>query len=215
MDSQGNLSFSLGADNENNATVYDVMKGGIKPAFAIQHMESCDIIPSNIVLSSIELEYTGTNREFLLKNALDQVRDLYDYVLIDAPPGLGMLTVNSLTAADYVIIPMLPDIFSLQGLALVNETVEHVRKNLNPNLKVAGILVNKFTQRSKLGNEIYGTAEMIAEKLNIPLFKTKIRACIALSEAQAGQVDPVKTARYSTGVMDYMSLADELTDNNI
>jgi chromosome partitioning protein len=215
MDSQGNLSFSTGADNENNATVYDVMKGNVKPSFAVQHRDMCDVIPSNIILSSIELEYTGANREYLLKNAVDQLRDLYDYIFIDAPPGLGMLTVNSLTAADYVIIPMLPDIFSLQGLALVHETIEQVRKRLNPKLKIAGILINKFNSRSKLGNEIVGTAEMISENLGIPIFNTKVRSSIALSEAQSLQYDCTKYARYATGVKDYMQLCEELISQNV
>ncbi|MDR0919972.1 MAG: AAA family ATPase [Oscillospiraceae bacterium] len=215
MDSQGNLSFSAGADNENNATIYDVMKGSVKPSFAVQHRDMCDIIPANIVLSSIELEYTGANREYLLRNAVTQLRDLYDYIFIDAPPGLGMLTVNSLTASDYVIIPMLPDIFSLQGLALVHETIEHIKKNLNPRLQIAGIMINKFNARSRLGNEIIGTAEMISENLGIPIFDTKIRNSIALSEAQSLQYDCTKYSRYATGVKDYMSLCEELIAKNI
>ena len=130
MDPQGNLSFSMGADTEHSATIYEALKGEIKTSFAIQHRSMADIIPSNILLSGIELEFTGHGREFILRRALDSLKGMYDYILIDSPPGLGILTVNSLAVADYVIIPMLPDIFSLQGVALVYELL-NMLKNSN------------------------------------------------------------------------------------
>ena len=115
MDPQGNLSFAMGADTE-SATIYDVLKGELKPRYAVQKSALVDIIPSNILLSGIELEFTGARREFLLKEALDSLKSSYDYILIDSPPALGVLTVNAFTASDYVLVPMLSDIFSLQGI---------------------------------------------------------------------------------------------------
>ena len=106
MDPQGNLSFAMGADTE-SATIYDVLKGELKPRYAVQKSALVDIIPSNILLSGIELEFTGARREFLLKEALESLKSSYDYILIDSPPALGVLTVNAFTASDYVLVPML------------------------------------------------------------------------------------------------------------
>jgi chromosome partitioning protein len=205
----------MGADTEINATVYDVLKGELKPSFAIQHMSMGDIIPSNILLSGIELEFTGDNREFILAKALGTLKDNYDYIFIDSPPGLGILTVNALVAADYAVVPMLPDIFSLQGITLVYDTIEHVRDTCNPNLQIAGILINKFSSRLKLSKEIFGTAQMISESLDVPVFDTHIRNSIAISEAQSSQIDITKYARYSASVVDFMNLTDEMLGKGI
>lgn len=210
MDPQGNLSFSTGANTDNEPTIYDVIKGEISPVSAIQRMPMTDIIPSNILLSGIELEYTGENREYLLYTILSQISDFYDYILIDSPPGLGILTVNALTACDFVIIPMMPDIFSLQGLTLVYETIEYVRTTINPKIKVAGVLINRYVKRSKLHHEVFGTAQMISQKLRIPIFNTVIRNSCSLSEAQSLQMDITEYARRSTGAKDFQLLVTEL-----
>lgn len=215
MDPQGNLSFSLGINTEVCATIYDVLKGDLKPRFAIQRTQIADIIPSNILLSGLELEFTGDEREFALKRAIDEISHMYDYIFVDSPPGLGILTVNSLTAADYVIIPMLPDIFSLQGVSLVHETIEHVKKACNPNLEVAGILVNCFNPRLRLAKEVYGTAEMIAQQFNISVFRTYIRHSIAISEAQSLQLDVTEYAKKATGMADFFRLVRELSQKGI
>ena len=210
MDPQGNLSFSTGANTESEPTIYEVIKGEVTPISAIQRMQMTDIIPSNILLSSIELEYTGENREYLLYSVLTQVADFYDYIIIDSPPGLGILTVNALTACDFAIIPMMPDIFSLQGLTLVYETIEYVRQTINPRMEVAGVLINRYVKRSKLHKEVYGTAQMISQKLRIPLFDTVIRNSCSLAEAQSLQMDITEYAKRSTGARDFKSLVDEL-----
>lgn len=215
MDPQGNLSFAMNAEMEKSATIYDVLKGNIDTKFAIQYHAIVDTIPTNILLSSIEMEFTGKGREFLLKNALKSIKNNYDYIIIDSPPGLGVLTVNAMVASDYLILPMLPDIFSLQGITQVNETVEHVKKTCNPNIKIAGILFTKFNKRTRLAKEVHGTAKLIAEQLNISIFDTTIRNCLALSEAQSLQYDVVDYAPNSTGITDYMSLTDELNERGI
>lgn len=211
MDPQGNLSFSTGAEFENAPTIYNVLRGDLKPTLAIQRRPMTDIIPSNILLSGIDLEFPGKNREYLLKQALAPIEMLYDYILIDSPPNLNVLTVNALAASQYVILPMLPDIFSLQGIALIYETIEHVRQSCNPDLQIAGILVNRYSRRSKLHKEVYGTAELIASKLNIRLFHTVIRNCVSLSEAQSLQSDLIEYAPRCSGVKDFRSLMAELT----
>lgn len=215
MDPQGNLSLSFDADSDNAATIYDVLKGEALPIDSIQRQPVADIIPSNILLSSIELEFTGKNREFLLSNIIEQVTGLYDIILIDSPPGLGILTINALTASDYVIIPMLPDIFSLQGLTLVYDTIEYIQSTVNKKLAISGILVNRYMKRSKLHKEIYGTAQLICHKLNVNLFKTVIRNSKTLAEAQSIQTDITEYSPKSSGVKDFNSLVTELEELNI
>lgn len=215
MDPQSNLSFSTGADVETSPTIYDIIRGHVKTQDAIQRRPMADVIPANILLSGIELEYTGKNREFILSDIIAEIVNFYDYILIDSPPGLGILTVNALTACDYAVIPMMPDVFSLQGLTLVYETIEHIKSTVNPRIDVAGILVNRYTKRSKLHKEVYGTAQMISASLRIPLFKTVIRNSYALSEAQSLQHDIMTYAKRSSGAKDFLSLADEMMEMGI
>lgn len=216
MDPQGNLSFSTGADTEEAPTIYEALKGTVADATdIIQRRQMCDIIPSNILLSAVELEFTGENREFLLKNVLSKITNFYDYIIIDSPPGLGVLTVNALAACDYVIIPMTPDIFSLQGLALVYDTIEHIKKGINPGIKVAGILINRFSSNSRLHREVRGTAQMISQSLGVTLFNTVIRNSCSLSEAQSLQRDVTQYAPRSAGVKDLALLANELSELGI
>lgn len=215
LDPQGNLSFSLGAETEYAATIYHVLKGEVRTHFAIQHTSIADVIPSNILLSGIELEFTDKGREFLLKKALEPLADLYDYIFIDTPPGLGILTVNALSASNYVILPMLSDIFSLQGIAQLYETVEHVKQACNPSLSIAGILMTKFNPRTRLSKEVRGTAELVSKNLGIPLFETTIRNCLSLTEAQSLQANILDYAPKSTGVNDYVALIRELNGRGI
>ncbi len=216
MDPQGNLSFSTGAETEESLTIYEALKGTAGDVTdIIQRRAMCDIIPANILLSAIELEFTGENREFLLKNLLKSVVNFYDYIIIDSPPGLGILTVNALAACDYVIIPMTPDIFSLQGLALVYDTIVHIQDRVNPDIKIAGILINRYISRSKLHKEVKGTAQMISQSLNIPLFDTVIRNSYSLSEAQSLQRNITEYAPRSAGVKDFSRFATELADMGV
>ena len=215
LDPQCNLSFSLGADNENNATIYDVLKGNIKTSYAIQHAPVADIIPATILLSSVELEFTNTGREFLLREVLTPISDLYDYILIDTPPALSILTINAFTASDYIIVPMLSDIFSLQGIAQLCDTVDRVRKYCNPRLQIAGILLTKFNPRTLLSTEIKGTAEMISKDLGIFLFDTFIRSSITVSEAQSVQCNILDYSPRNHAVADYCQFMDELFQKGI
>lgn len=210
MDPQGNLSFSLGADVESSATIYDVLKGELKTRFAIQKAPLVDTISSNILLSSIELEFTGVQREFLLKNALAPIQSSYDYIFIDSPPALGILTVNAFAAADYVLVPMLSDIFSLQGITQLAETIERVKNYCNPAIQVLGIFLTKHNPRTRFSKEVKGTVDMIAEDLHIPALDTYIRESVSLREAQSLQQSVLEYAPKSNAVIDYESLIDEL-----
>lgn len=210
LDPQGNLGFCLGADIDNRPTIYEVLKGELKTQYAIQKLEAADVIISSILLSAIELEFTNTGREFLMKEALDKVKDYYDYILIDTPPALGILTVNAFTASNGIIVPMISDIFSLQGIAQLYETVERVRKYCNPKLSIAGILLTRFNKQALLSREILGTAELIADDLNIPVFKTQIRSSVKMSEAQSLQKTILEYAPNNNVAKDYAMFVDEL-----
>lgn len=210
LDPQGNLGFSIGADTETSASIYDVLKGEVKTQYAIQKTPAMDIIISSILLSGIELEFTNTGREFLMKEAIKPILDLYDYILIDTPPALGILTINAFTASDYIIVPMLSDIFSLQGIAQLYETVERVKKYCNPNIAIAGIVLTKCNPRTLLSREIRGTAELIAKDLHIHLFDTCIRGSVAASEAQSVQKSIFDYAPKNNIAHDYSCLIDEM-----
>ncbi len=210
LDPQSNLSFSSGAETEDCPTIYEILKGEAKTSFSIQKMPSFDIISSNILLSGIELEFTQTGREYLLKEALNTIKDKYDYIFIDTPPALSILTVNAFTASDYIIIPMLADIFSLQGIAQLSETIDRVRKYCNPNVKVEGIVLTKYNKRTVLSREIKGTAELIAEQLNTSIFNSTIRSSVAIIEAQTNQQDIFSYAPKNAAAKDYSELVEEL-----
>jgi chromosome partitioning protein len=210
LDAQGNLGFSVGADIDTCATIYDVLKGDAKTQFAIQKVETADIIVSSILLSGIELEFTNTGREFLLKEAIKPILANYDYILLDTPPALGILTINAFTASDAIIIPMLSDIFSLQGIAQLYETFERVKKYCNPNLSIAGILLTKYNPRTHLSREIRGTAELIAQDLHIKLFDSTIRGSVVTSEAQSVQQNVLKYAPRNNISKDYLQFTNEL-----
>ncbi|MBP1564516.1 MAG: ParA family protein [Oscillospiraceae bacterium] len=215
MDPQSNLSFSLKAETEDSYTIYDAMRKDVSTLDCIQRSPTADIIPSDILLNALEMEYTGINREFLLKEALESVKNLYDYILIDSPPSLGILTANVLSATRYVILPTLPDIFSLQGLTKVHETIEHTKKACNPRLEIAGILINRYNKHFKLHKEAYGTAKLLADKFEIPVFNTVIRNCKALSEAHSLQCDITKYKKSAKGIKDFQLLTQELMDRGI
>jgi chromosome partitioning protein len=215
LDSQSNLSFSAGAETDECPTIYEVLKNEVKTSFSIQRTESFDIITSNILLSGIELEFTQTGREFLLKEALSSVKDKYDYIFIDTPPALSILTVNAFTASDYIIIPMLSDIFSLQGIAQLSETIKRVKTYCNPELKIEGILLTKYNKRTILSKEIRGTAELIANELGTSLYKTTIRSSVAVMEAQTSQQNIHQYSPKNGATTDYVDLVNELIKRGI
>ena len=210
MDPQGNLSFSVDAGTEDFPTIYDVLKGTTKVLFAVQKTTSFDIIASSLLLNSVDLEFTEQDREFILKERLEPAREKYDYILIDTPPALSLLTINAFTAADSIIIPMVVDAFSLQGIAELNETIMRVRKAYNPNLKIEGIVLNKYSFWSRMSKEILATAQMVATDLDTKIFHQKIHARRTISEAQARQMSLLEYAPNSRYMRDTMKLVDEI-----
>jgi len=210
-DPQANLSLSVGA-YIGKETLYDVLQGKASLKDVMQRIGDLDVIPSNILLSGAELEFTTTGREFLLREALEPVVDQYDYVVIDSPPSLGILTINALTASNKVIVPMTADIFAMQGMDQLSNTIQRVRKWTNPKLTIAGILLTRHSDRTILSRDLAEAIELTAQEMGTKVFETKIREGIAMREAQAQQVDIFEYAPKSNPGVDYALLVDEILE---
>ena len=210
LDPQGSLGFCLGLDIENCATVYDVLKGTKNIREVIVESDCGDILPSNILLSAAELEFNRPGREFLLKNCLAEVEEDYDYIIIDTPPALNVLTVNAYVAADGLIIPMAPEILSLLGISQIRETIDTVRRCYNPRLRVLGIVLNKFNLRLILNREVLDMAEQIAKQLDTTVFQSRIHAGVAVAEAPAHGESVLSYAPGSKAARDFRLLVNEV-----
>lgn len=186
LDAQSNMTYTAGARTD-GATALGVLTGEIPARDAIQHTESGGIIPASKALAGADAFITDTGKEYRLKEALEPIRGEYDYIIIDTPPALGILTINALTACDSVIIPAQADIYSLQGIEQLAETMKPVKKYTNPDLTIDGILLTRYSPRSVLSREVAELAEQLAAKLGTRLFKTTIREAIAVKEAQISQ----------------------------
>ena len=210
LDPQGSLGFSLGLDIERCMTIYDVFRGAVEPEQAIAHTETCDLLPSNILLAGAELEFNRPGREFLLKTALSKVEQDYDYIIVDTPPALNLLTVNAYVASDQLIIPMAPEVLSLLGVSQIKETLESVRDYYNPHLEVLGILLNRYNARFNLNREVLELAGQIAQQLNTVVFSAKIRTSVSAAEAPAHGMSVVDYAPSSNPTRDFERLCDEV-----
>lgn len=210
LDPQGNLGFSLGLNIEEGRTIHDVMTGRTTAREAIQSTDYCDVIPSNILLSSAELEFNSPDRELLLKNALDPVASDYDYIIIDTPPALNILTVNAYAVADYLIIPMAPEILSLLAVTQIKETIDSVRESLNPHLDVLGILLTKYNPRTVLAREVKEMAENIASQIDSCVFDTQIRSSVSVAEAPAHGLSIFDYAPRAKPCQDYRDFIQEI-----
>lgn len=209
LDAQGNLTYTFGADNT-GATVLEVLTGDATAAEAIKHTQSCDVLPANKALAGADAYIKETGKEYRLKEALENVADQYDYIIIDTPPALGILTVNALTACQSVIIPSQADIYSIQGIEQLSETMKPVKKYCNPGLEIEGILLTRYSARSVLSREVADMLEELAAKLGTKLFKTKIREAIAVKEAQISQQSLFEYSPRAKPTEDYNALIDEL-----
>lgn len=210
LEPQGNLGFSLGLDIEKGHTMYEVLKGELPVEKAIRHTEKYgDVLTSNILLSEAELFLTGSERQFRLRQVLAQVESSYDYIVIDTPPALNILTLNGYTAADYLIIPMSAEILSLMGLVQIKDTVEAVQSTVNSKLRVLGILVTKYNGRVKLSNEVLEMAQAVAEQIGTKVFEAKIRSGVVVAEAPAHGMSLFDYSPRSNSARDYKNFVDE------
>lgn len=208
LDPQCNLSYTMGAKPD-HPTILGVLTGEVYPLDAIQHTLSGDLIAASRALSGADAFIKDTGKEYRLKEALEIIKPHYDYIIIDTPPALGILTINALTASDSVIIPAQADVYSLQGAEHLAETIQPVKKYCNPDLHIAGILLTRYSPRTVLSRDIADLAEQLAAKLGTILFKTTIRENIAVKEAQISQKQLYKYAPRAKATEDYIAFTNE------
>ena len=212
FDPQGNASTSFGIEpGENQGHVYNVIIDGVQIAKAIRHTKLCDVCPSNIDLAGAEVEMISMERrEFVLKNALAEVKESYDYIVIDCAPSMGLLTIAALCSADSVLIPIQCEFFALDGLSKLINTIKIVKKNLNPALEIEGVLLTMFDGRTNLSLQVVGE---VKKYFGDKVYKTVIPRNIRLSEAPSHGKPVLEYDKFSKGAESYVTLAQELLSN--
>lgn len=210
-DPQGNATTGVGYDlKELNATIYECLVEDMEPETAIlsTEIENLFILPSNIDLVGAELEMLNfQDKESIMKKVLGKIADRYDYVLIDCSPSLGLLTVNSLAAADSVIIPVQCEYFALEGLGKLLNTIKIIQKRLNTTLEIEGFLLTMYDARLRLSNQV---AEEVRKHFSDMVFRTVIQRNTKLAEAPSYGKPAVLYDAECRGAVNYLSLADEL-----
>ena len=210
-DPQANTSSGLGVEiRELDNTIYECLVNGVDPHTAIiqTKTKNLSLIPSHIDLVGAEIEMLNMEqREQLLKKLLRQVRDEYDYILIDCSPSLGLITVNALTASDSVIIPVQCEFFALEGIAKLLNTIKIIKSKLNPSLKIEGFLLTMFDNRLRLSNQVY---EEVKRHFGDLVFNTVISRNVRLSEAPSHGLSVLDYDPHSKGAQNYVSLAKEV-----
>ena len=209
-DSQGNATSGLGLNRSTiNRSVYDVLVNNLNPRYALQMTPyGVTILPASINLAAVEVELANLKfRETKLRTALDTLRNEYDYIIIDCPPALGLLTINAMTAVDAVIIPMQCEFYAMEGLAQLLKTIEIIKNELNPMLFIEGIVMTMFDGRSKHNKEVI---EEVRENLGNLVYKTVIPRAIKVSEAASYGVPILFYDKYSKVAKVYLNLAKEV-----
>lgn len=216
IDPQGNTTSGLGVDKntvENN--VYDLLLGecSIEDCIVETEIENQSLIASNVNLAGAEIELIGIDeKEYILKKALNKVRKQYDFIIIDCPPSLNMLTVNALTAADTVLVPIQCEYYALEGLSQLIHTIDLVKERLNKRLKMEGVVFTMYDARTNLSLQV---VENVKENLNQNIYKTIIPRNVRLAEAPSyGQPITIYDPR-STGAESYRLLAEEVINREV
>lgn len=207
LDPQGNLSYWLGV-SEPEATMAEVMMGETSLPEILVEREGLDVAPSDMSLADVEINIAGVeSRESVLKKALDSLSSKYDYVIIDCPPSLSLLTVNALTATDKLIVPLQMEVLSLQGLDQIVNSVSRIKGVLNEDLEILGLLPVMVDSRRNLSREIH---DYIQENYDLNIFKSKIRSNVRVSEAPSFGASVMSYAPSSNGAVDYKAFAKEI-----
>lgn len=209
-DPQCNSTDTYRAKVQNETTLYDVFKERISIREAIQKTAAGDIVASDKLLEDADQLFTQQGREYILREALEEIQGEYDYIIIDTPPRLGVMLSNALTAANSVIIAVVADRYSLQGLSELLVTIKNCRKYANKHLQIEGLLLTMFNARTNLSKDVLSTVNQIAEKFETKVFTTQIRASVAAKEAQTNQQTIFDYAPYSTTGLDYAQFAKEI-----
>ncbi|MDD7079670.1 MAG: AAA family ATPase [Prevotella sp.] len=214
-DSQANASSGLGVDlSKVDCSIYECLISGadVHEAIYTTDIDRLDIIPSNINLVGAEVEMLNfERREYILKKLLQMVDNEYDYILIDCSPSLGLITVNALTAAHSVIIPVQCEYFALEGISKLLNTIKIVKKKLNPELEIEGFLLTMYDSRLRLANQIYDEVKRHFQEL---VFKTVIQRNVKLSEAPSHGLPAILYDADSTGAKNHLALAKEIIKKN-
>lgn len=210
-DPQANSSSGVGIDiNHIESSIYECIINDVDPHEAIYttDIEGMDIIPSHIDLVGAEIEMLNLDqREQVIKRILAKLKDEYDYILIDCSPSLGLITVNALTAADSVIIPVQCEYFALEGISKLLNTIRIIKKKLNPQLQIEGFLLTMYDSRLRLANQIYDEVKRHFQEL---VFKTVIQRNVKLSEAPSHGMPAILYDAESRGALNYLALAKEI-----
>ena len=214
-DPQGNTTSGFGVDkNELENTIYELMLGecSIQDCILKDVIKNVSIIPSNMNLAAAEIELIGVDKkEFILKGEVDWIKDKYDFIIIDCPPSLNTLTINALTTADSVLVPIQCEYYALEGLSQLIHTVNLVKERLNPELDMEGVVFTMYDSRTNLSMQV---VENVKEHLNQNIYKTMIPRNIRLAEAPSYGMPIHMYDPKSAGAESYMSLADEVIKHN-
>ena len=211
MDPQGNMSSGLGVDkNEVEKTVYDLIIGniGIEECIYEEVIENLDVLPSNIDLSAAEIELIGVdNKEYILRDEVNKVKEKYDFIIIDCPPALSMLTINAMTTSDSVLVPIQCEYYALEGLSQLIHTIELVQERLNPELEIEGVVFTMYDARTNLSLQV---VENVKDNLNQNIYKTIIPRNVRLAEAPSYGMPINLYDPKSKGTESYLLLAEEV-----
>lgn len=213
MDPQGNMTSGLGVDKDSvENTIYNLIIGESKMEEVLikDVSENLDIIPTNIDLSGAEIELLDVEeKEYIVRNEIDKIKDNYDFIIIDCPPSLSMLTINAMTTADSVLVPIQCEYYALEGLSQLIHTVELVRDRLNPKLTIEGVVFTMYDARTNLSLQV---VENVKDNLEQTIYKTIIPRNIRLAEAPSYGIPINKYDPKSAGAESYLRLADEVID---
>ena len=213
MDPQGNTTSGLGVDKDDlENTVYELMldECTIRESIHKTEIENLTLIPSNVNLSGAEIELLGINdKEYILKNAVDYIRDDYDFIIIDCPPSLNMLTINAMTTANSVLVPIQCEYYALEGLTQLIHTINLVKKKLNPQLELEGVVFTMYDSRTNLSLQV---VENVKDNLKQNIYKTIIPRNIRLAEAPSHGLPINLYDPKSTGAESYRLLAEEVME---
>lgn len=211
LDPQGNMTSGLGVDKDQvENSVYDLIIGqtGIEECICKEVIENLDVLPSNINLSAAEIELIGVeNKEYIIKNEMEKVKERYDFVIIDCPPALSMLTINAMTTADSVLVPIQCEYYALEGLSQLIHTINLVQERLNPALVIEGVVFTMYDARTNLSLQV---VENVKDNLDQTIYKTIIPRNIRLAEAPSYGMPINLYDPKSTGAESYLLLAEEV-----
>lgn len=208
LDPQGNITFGMGGIGSGIGS-YELLTGKAVPSQTIQHTEQGDIITANATLAAADTMLRGNRRLYALRTALQPIKEVYDVIVIDCPPTLNVLLLNALTAAEKVIIPITSDMYALQGLYQLAQTIREAQ-TMNGDLKIGGVLFTRHSWRTVLSRDLTDVIKGKCHSLNMPVYKTVIHEAVVIREAQTQRESIFNYAPRSKPAKDYLQLLDEL-----